>query len=662
MADGFVPPQGVRNNAKRGLELRREFNRGGTEVGVARARDLSNGKSIPLQTIRRMVSYFARHEVDKKGEGWGDASNPSAGYIAWLLWGGDAGKSWANSISERESKKEKSMNLDMASTFAEIVKREKLEDGTLLVYGKATDDSVDIDQQICDAGWLSKAMPEWFKTGGNIREQHSNIAAGVAKELDSKKDGYYISALVVDPVSIKKVETNVLKGFSIGIRSPRIVRDEKAANGRIIDGQIVEVSLVDRPANPNAKLMLAKSDKTNTLIQVEELVEKHGDHDQADHNPHGGEGGGSSSGGGRSDDKVNELAGTVSADSETAQDEIAAVKDALEGEDRAEYEAEGYSDDGVELAESAVNDLDEAQSDLEAAMDAKDEKEHIGHLESAVSKLESAASKMKDSNIGTQKEYPIHEGIKISADQVREYISGLSNKTITAEIAKGEKMEHNKDEAVSEKPSKEQALKRLALARKRISKLEAMCKELGCSDEELKASYGESAEEESEEGPAGSGAEHELEEAEGKKKSKSADAPNDQDAPTEDAEEKKDENSGEEPGLEDDKSLTAIVDEAVKSAMAPILKEIDILKSAKEAAEDTVNKLEGELATAKSKAVAGGPKRTAVKSDTSETDEFMRMATVYRLKAAATEDKVLASGYKELANDFVAKAEAVKNK
>jgi len=51
----------------------------------------------------------------------------------------------------------------------------------------------------------------------------------------------------------------VLKGFSIGIRAPRIVRDTKAANGRIIDGQIVEISLVDRPANPNAKLMLAKS-------------------------------------------------------------------------------------------------------------------------------------------------------------------------------------------------------------------------------------------------------------------------------------------------------------------------------------------------------------------------------------------------------------------
>jgi hypothetical protein len=272
MADGFKPPQGVVSNAKRGLELRREFNRGGTEVGVARARSLSNGQNIPLETVRRMVSYFARHEVDKKGKDWGNASNPSAGYIAWLLWGGDAGKTWADSISEREKKKDKSMTLDMTSTYAAIIKQEKQADGTLLVYGKATDDSIDSDNQICDAAWLETAMPQWFKTGGNIREQHSNIAAGVAKEYESKSDGHYIQTLIVDPNSVKKVETGVLKGFSIGIRSPRVVRDQKAANGRIIDGQIVEISLVDRPANPNAKLMLAKSvEGESTLVQVEEF-------------------------------------------------------------------------------------------------------------------------------------------------------------------------------------------------------------------------------------------------------------------------------------------------------------------------------------------------------------------------------------------------------
>jgi RNA polymerase subunit RPABC4/transcription elongation factor Spt4 len=115
-AEGFVPPQGARTEARKGLEWRREFNRGGTAVGVARARDISNGKELSISTINRMVSYFARHEVDKKGQGWspGEDGFPSAGRIAWALWGGDAGRTWANSIADRMNK------VDMLSEIESI--------------------------------------------------------------------------------------------------------------------------------------------------------------------------------------------------------------------------------------------------------------------------------------------------------------------------------------------------------------------------------------------------------------------------------------------------------------------------------------------------------------------------------------------------------------
>lgn len=91
------PPLAVAKQAELGLLLRREFGRGGTMVGVARARDLKNRRNLSATTIRRMVSYFARHEVDKKAPGFGNLLNPSAGYIAWLLWGGDEGQRWAES-------------------------------------------------------------------------------------------------------------------------------------------------------------------------------------------------------------------------------------------------------------------------------------------------------------------------------------------------------------------------------------------------------------------------------------------------------------------------------------------------------------------------------------------------------------------------------------
>lgn len=103
--DSFTPPSSVSNAAKRGLKLRKEHGRGGTEVGVARARDLSNRKGLSYDTVKRMKAYFDRHEVDKQGEGWG---KDSAGYIAWLLWGGDSGRSWANKIVKQKEREKKS--------------------------------------------------------------------------------------------------------------------------------------------------------------------------------------------------------------------------------------------------------------------------------------------------------------------------------------------------------------------------------------------------------------------------------------------------------------------------------------------------------------------------------------------------------------------------
>jgi hypothetical protein len=99
----LTPPKGAQNAAKRALEWRKEHNRGMTAVGVARARDLSNGKQLSEDTVMRMVSFFARHEVDKQAEGFEEGENgfPSAGRIAWDGWGGDAGASWAKRMAER---------------------------------------------------------------------------------------------------------------------------------------------------------------------------------------------------------------------------------------------------------------------------------------------------------------------------------------------------------------------------------------------------------------------------------------------------------------------------------------------------------------------------------------------------------------------------------
>lgn len=91
------PTDGMKTEAQRGLDWRNEFGRGGTEVGIARARDIVNGSNLSDDTVKRMYSFFSRHEVDKQAEGFrpGEDGYPSNGRIAWALWGGDAGYSWA---------------------------------------------------------------------------------------------------------------------------------------------------------------------------------------------------------------------------------------------------------------------------------------------------------------------------------------------------------------------------------------------------------------------------------------------------------------------------------------------------------------------------------------------------------------------------------------
>jgi hypothetical protein len=77
----------------------------GTPVGWTRARQLVNGEALSLDTVKRMYSFFSRHEVDKKGKDFYNTSNPSNGRIMWDAWGGDAGFSWSRRIVEREQAK-----------------------------------------------------------------------------------------------------------------------------------------------------------------------------------------------------------------------------------------------------------------------------------------------------------------------------------------------------------------------------------------------------------------------------------------------------------------------------------------------------------------------------------------------------------------------------
>jgi HK97 family phage portal protein len=98
-----TPTEGMKVAARRALQWKEEGFDGGTRVGLARANQIVNGENLSDDTIIRMYSFFSRHEVDKKAEGFnqGEEGFPSNGRVAWDLWGGDAGFSFAKRNRDR---------------------------------------------------------------------------------------------------------------------------------------------------------------------------------------------------------------------------------------------------------------------------------------------------------------------------------------------------------------------------------------------------------------------------------------------------------------------------------------------------------------------------------------------------------------------------------
>jgi HK97 family phage major capsid protein/HK97 family phage prohead protease len=99
----LMPTDGMRTEAQRYRDWKAEGEEGGTEVAANRASQILSGDELSPDTVITMAAWFARHEVDKQGEGFSPEEDgyPSPGRVAWAAWGGDAGQTWSNSKADR---------------------------------------------------------------------------------------------------------------------------------------------------------------------------------------------------------------------------------------------------------------------------------------------------------------------------------------------------------------------------------------------------------------------------------------------------------------------------------------------------------------------------------------------------------------------------------
>lgn len=216
----------------------------------------------------------------------------------------------------------------MAKLYAEIAKMEAQDDGTVKVWGYASSEAVDSDGEIIVAEAMKAAIPDYMKFGA-VREMHGSNAAGTAIEINVEDDGRtFFGAHIVDPVAVTKVKTGVYKGFSIG--GSVTARDE-LNKSQITGLKLTEISLVDRPANPDAVFTCFKADKPK---DGEEAADKDDEPaDKADETPADDT---EKADGDKKDDKEDEA--EKSASVELSESEIAILKAVLAKADKSEYE------------------------------------------------------------------------------------------------------------------------------------------------------------------------------------------------------------------------------------------------------------------------------------------------------------------------------------
>jgi HK97 family phage prohead protease len=283
----LTPTEEMADEARKGLEWRREFNRGGTEVGVARARDIANRKTLSDETVGRMVSYFARHEVDKEAEGFraGEEGYPSAGRIAWALWGGDLGKAWAERKQSQLQKQtpESSYISTKHKTMYQIksipvsIKDLSMSDRTVTGYF-ASFGNVDYDNDMFEAGAFNKTIAEWGPQGRNkivhLYQHDTSMPLAKPKLLQADEFGVYFESQFATTSwgtdVLKLYEAGVINEHSVGfqiMRSMPETKDGKTFN-RINEVRMWEGSTVTFGANENTPYAGMKS------LQKSEIIER----------------------------------------------------------------------------------------------------------------------------------------------------------------------------------------------------------------------------------------------------------------------------------------------------------------------------------------------------------------------------------------------------
>lgn len=265
-----IPPKSAQNNALRGLELRKKWGRGGTDIGVARARDLSNGKSLSESTIKRMAS-FNRHRNNYKPDKRESDGGQTAGTISWLLWGGTSGIDWAIQKSKefREERNRMSEKKEFKNLGLNIEIKQDNDEMTFKAYG-ATTGNVDNGNDLIEKGAFYDVIQS-AKNGKmpKLLYQHDHKkVVGVITDIYEDEKGLVVEGRFINTTlgkdTYEEVKSGAIDSMSIGYYVKEFEIDRKQSI-RIIKSfsKLAEVSFVTFPMNDQAEVLNVKSEDGN---------------------------------------------------------------------------------------------------------------------------------------------------------------------------------------------------------------------------------------------------------------------------------------------------------------------------------------------------------------------------------------------------------------
>lgn len=347
----------------------------------------------------------------------------------------------------------------MAKLYAEIAKMEAQDDGTVKVWGYASSEAVDSDGEVIAAEAMKAAIPDYMKFGA-VREMHGSNAAGTAIEINVEDDGRtFFGAHIVDPVAVTKVKTGVYKGFSIG--GSVTARDE-LNKSQITGLKLTEISLVDRPANPDAVFTCYKADKPKD----EEEADKDEDDEPADKADETPADDAEKADGDKKDDKEDDKKDEAekSASVELSESEIAILKAVL-------AKAEKPKDDPVAKSMWQVKSLADVLMSLKWLIN---DAGYDGVDESVIAQIKESAGSLAESlkALTVSEADKLVDGLAAKADKS----DGLAKAESADELAKAQDALKKSNDALAKAQAEIESLKKQAAppkgSAKAISKAE----------------------------------------------------------------------------------------------------------------------------------------------------------------------------------------------